>query len=81
MMRFNLLTDFFLWCTVINAGLLVFWTMLYKFLGEWALNLHSKMFGIPKDTLNIIMYSFLGVFKIVFIVFCLVPYLVLLIIT
>ena len=40
----------------------------------------SKWFPIPRETFNVVIYSFLGLFKIVFLVFNLVTYLVLLII-
>ena len=40
----------------------------------------SKWFPIPREIYNVVMYSFLGLFKIVFIVFNVVPYVALLIV-
>lgn len=40
----------------------------------------SKWFSIPRATFNVIIYSFLGAFKIVFLVFNVVPYMALLIV-
>ncbi len=42
--------------------------------------MQSKWFPISRETFNVVIYSFLGLFKIVFLVFSLVPYLALLII-
>jgi hypothetical protein len=39
-----------------------------------------KWFPIPRETFNVVFYSFLGLFKIVFLVFNVVPYVVLLIV-
>ncbi|MCZ6445193.1 MAG: hypothetical protein O7F17_00165 [Planctomycetota bacterium] len=40
----------------------------------------SKWFPIPRETFNVVIYSFLGLFKIVFLVFNVVPYVALLIV-
>ena len=50
------------------------------FASELVYSTQSKWFPIPRETFNLVMYSFLGLFKIVFLVFNLVPYLALLIV-
>jgi len=40
----------------------------------------SRWFPIPRETFDVLIYAFLGLFKIVFLVFNLVPYLALLIV-
>ncbi len=40
----------------------------------------NKWFPIPRETFNVVIYSFLGLFKIFFLVFNAVPYVALLII-
>jgi len=47
---------------------------------DWVYSIHSKWFHIPREAFNIALYSFLGLFKIMFFIFNLVPYLALLII-
>jgi len=74
------LTAFFMWCTIINGGLLMLWTVFFAFAPKLVYRTQSAWFPIPRETFNIILYSFLGVFKIFFLVFNLVPYLALLII-
>ena len=47
---------------------------------DWVYSIHSKWFHIPREAFNITLYSFMGLFKIMFFIFNLVPYLALLII-
>ena len=68
-----------MWCTIMNGALLLVWTVMFVFAPEVVYRTQSKWFPIPRETLYVAMYSFLGLFKIVFLVFNLVPYLALLI--
>jgi hypothetical protein len=74
------LTTFFMWCTIINAGLLVFWTVIYMSAPDLVYRTQSKFFPIPRETFDVVFYSFIAVFKIVVLVFVVVPYVALLII-
>jgi len=74
------LTRFFMWCTILNLGLMIYWTLFCVFAPDLIYRMQSKIFPLPRETFNVIIYSFLGLFKIVFVVFSLVPYLALLII-
>lgn len=74
------LTRFFLWCTIIDGTLLVLWTALCLLTPDLLYRIQSKWFPIPRETYNVVIYSFLGVFKIVFLVFNVVPYVALLIV-
>jgi len=47
---------------------------------DWVYRMHSKWFPLSRETFDVAIYSFLGLFKIVFFVFNAVPYLALLII-
>ena len=75
------LTTFFLWCTIINGALLVFSATMFILVPDLAYGVHSEMFPMSRETFNVVIYSFLGLFKIFFLVFNLVPYLALRIIT
>ena len=44
------------------------------------ISLQSKWFPIPRETFDVVIYAFLGLFKIIFLVFNVVPYVALLII-
>ena len=74
------ITTFFMWCTIINGSILIMWSILFVFFPDWIYDMQSKWFPIPRDTYNVAIYSFLGLFKVFFIVFNIVPYVALLII-
>ena len=74
------LTTFFMWCTVINGGLLIFWTIIFMAAPNLVYRTQSKWFPITRETFNVVMYSFIGLFKIFFLLFNVVPYFALLII-
>ena len=79
-MDIQILTTFFMWCTILNGGILTLWTLFCVFAPDLVYRTLSKFFPIPRETFNIIIYSFLGLFKIFFLVFNVSPYLTLLII-
>ena len=79
-MDIQALTDFFMWCTVINGGLLLLWTVFMMAAPELVYRTQSKFFPIPRETFNVVMYGFLGLFKVGFIFLNLVPFIALLII-
>jgi len=79
-MDIQILTTFFMWCTIINGALLVLWITMLKLVPDFVYRTQSKWFPISRETFNVVIYSFLGLFKIVFLVFNVVPYVALLII-
>lgn len=79
-MDMQVLTNFFMWCTIINGGVLILLTLGTMFLPNIVYKSQYKWFPLQRDTYNAIMYLFIGLFKVIFIVFNLTPFLVLLII-
>jgi hypothetical protein len=79
-MDIHTLTKFFMWCTIINAAMLVFWSVMFLLALDFVYSMHSKWFHISRETFNVAIYSFLGFFKIGFLVFNVVPYVALLIV-
>ena len=79
-MNIQTLTTFFMWCTIINGGIFILWTVCFVFAPDFVYRIQSKWFPIPRETFNVVIYSFLGLFKIVFLVFNVVPFVALLII-
>ncbi len=71
------LRTLFGWCTVINVGLMILSFALLIPLGNFVYRMHARIFPMSRETFNIIIYSYLGIYKILVIVFCLVPYLAL----
>ena len=70
---------FFMWCTILNLGLLCVSSLICICCKDWAYKMHSKWFPISRNAFNVAMYGFLGFFKILVLIFNLVPYLALLI--
>jgi len=74
------LTMFFMWCTIINGGILVLWTTFFVFAPDFVYGIQNKWFPIPRETYDVVIYAFLGLFKVLFFVFNVVPYVALLIV-
>jgi len=76
-MDIQTLTTFFMWTTLINGSLLLLWTTMLLFAPNLTYRTQSKWFPISRETFNVLTYLFLGLFKIFFLFFNLVPYLAL----
>jgi len=79
-MDIQTLTTFFMWCTIMNGGMFILWIVFFFFAPDFVYRIQSKWFLIPRETYNVVIYAFLGLFKIVFLVFNVVPYVALLIV-
>lgn len=76
-MTIDSLTAFFMWCSVINGALLIFWSLLIILAPDTVYRLQSRWFPISRDSYQLAMYAFLGLFKVVYLVFNLVPFIAL----
>ena len=79
-MDIQMLTSFFMWCTILNMGLLVFSFLILAFAGDFVYRIHGKWFPMPRETFNVVLYSFIGMYKIIVLVFNAIPWAVLTII-
>jgi len=79
-MDIQTLTTFFMWCTILNVALLLLSSLMCICAADWAYRIHSKLFSISKETFNVVIYSFIALYKLLVIVFILIPYIALLII-
>ena len=80
-MNMAILSEFFMWMTIINVLIIILTAVLFMLLKDIAVRIHGKMFGLSPEAICAALYGYLGVYKIVFIVFCLVPWLTLKIIS
>ncbi len=71
---------FFMWCTILNGGLLVLSSLILTFASDWVYRMHSKWYPIPREAFNVVIYSFVGIFKIFVLMFNLGPYIALVIV-
>ncbi len=68
-----------MWCSIINAGLLILTFLMCAFASNMIYSIHSKWFPMSKETFNVVLYSFIGIYKIFLIAFNIVPYVALVI--
>ena len=73
-MDIQMLTKFFMWCTILNFGFLMFSFLFLAFACDFVYKIHSKWFPMPRETFNVVIYSFLGMYKIVWLMFNVVPW-------
>ena len=78
-MDISTLTNFFMWCVILNMGIYLVWAVLCLVLSDFICRIHSKLFSISEETCRTAIYAFLAAYKIVFVAFFLMPYLALLI--
>jgi len=73
------MAKFFTWCTIINGSLLLLWGFCFMFMPNLVYRTQSAWFPIPREQFTVIMYCFLGLFKIFYLFFNVVPLIVLII--
>ena len=79
-MDIQILTKFFMWCTILNCGLLMLIVVLSVFASDFIYKTHGKWFSMPRETFNAVFYLSIGLYKIAFLAFNVVPWIVLTII-
>ena len=71
------LTVFLGWVSLINIGVLLFSTLMVVLCRDWAVGIHSKMFNLDPSTVPRMYFQYLSQYKVLILVFNLVPYLAL----
>ena len=79
-MDISTLKSFLLWCTIINAAMLTLSSVICIFGRDWVYSIHSRLFKVSMESLNIMVYSFIALYKMFFLMFNLVPYVALVIV-
>lgn len=79
-MDIDTMRELFMWCTIINGGLFILSFLITAYAGDWVYRMNSMWYRIPRDTFNVVIYCFIGVFKLFVMVFNVVPYVALVII-
>ena len=76
-MSTNEIANFFGWCTIFNAGLLTLTTLVLIFGRKWIAAKHARWFGLSAEDLSMAYFRYLATYKLMIIVFNLVPYIAL----
>ena len=79
-MDIQTLTSFFMWCTILNAGILALWALFFLAAPDFVYRAQSKWFSISREHFELAFYGFMGIYKALFIIFVLIPWLALLIV-
>ncbi|MFO7976235.1 MAG: hypothetical protein R6V12_16555 [Candidatus Hydrogenedentota bacterium] len=79
-MDIEILTRFFMWCTIVNVALFALAFLFLVFASDFVYRMHGKWFPMPRETFNVVLYCYLGVYKLLILVFNLVPWVALAII-
>ena len=79
-MDMQVLTKFFMWCTILNFGLLMVMFALCLFASDLIYKSHSKWFAVSRESFNVVFYSSIGMYKIFLLAFNVVPWIALTII-
>lgn len=79
-MDMQLLTDFFMWCSIINGGFLLVWGGIYALAPNLLFKTQRLFFTGSRASFERVMYVLLGIFKMLFLLFNVTPYLALLVI-
>lgn len=76
-MTLALLRDVLFWCTVLDYLILLVWFVLFVWAHDGLQRLHGTWFRLSPERFDALHYGGMTVFKVIILVFNLVPYLVL----
>lgn len=77
MLNLTELTAFLGWCLVINTGFLLISGGLLLIMRDWLISIHSKMVGVPVDSLPTLYFQYFANYKIGVILLNFTPYIAL----
>ena len=80
-MNIEILKLFFMWCTILNAGLLILSFLIWMVAADFIYKVHGKWFSMPRESFNLVFYAFIGFYKLFVCVFCFVPWVALVLIS
>lgn len=68
------LRAFFKWCSIVNIGLFAVSALMIWLASDLIYAIHGQMYGLSRESLDVVFFAFLGLYKIFILVFNLVPY-------
>ena len=79
-MDIQTLTQFFMWCTIINATMFALAVLMCSAAGNFVYRTQTALFPMSRETFTVVIYSFFGLYKLLIILFNFTPLIALLII-
>ncbi|MDX1743497.1 MAG: hypothetical protein R3186_07880 [Ruegeria sp.] len=71
------LTSFFGWMAVLNIAILLFSTAMILLMRDWIADVHGRMFQMERSDVKRTYFRYLATYKILTLIFCIVPWLAL----
>ena len=68
------LTSFFMWMAIVNVGILIFAAVMVSVAGDFAYEVRSKIFPMEREWFDKVTYASVALYKVLWIVFTVVPY-------
>ena len=76
-MNIETLEPLLFWCMIINLGLMMVIFVLVTVLRPMVLKIHSRMFHVPEPYVDMAMYAFLSLYKLLVFFFVVIPWIAL----
>ena len=73
-MDLDRLQDFLFWSLLLNVGIYLISLVGVLSLRRFMWKIHAKLFGVNEETANKVIYQYLAIYKLLLIVFNLVPW-------
>jgi len=68
------LSDFLLWCTILNYAVLLLWFVAFSVAHDWMFKLHGRWFHLTTGQFDSLHYGGMAVYKVGILLLNLVPY-------
>ena len=78
MLEYSDLCEFFKWCLIINAGILLLWFIIFLAARDTIYRIHNRWFQISEEKFSSIHYRLLAQYKLAIVLLNLVPWIALL---
>ncbi len=80
-MNLDIMIDFFKWCSIFNGSIIIISLIIFMFSSDFSYKNNKRLFGGSKEDFQKTIYTVLLCYKMLVIVFNIVPYFVLLLIS
>jgi hypothetical protein len=71
------LTDFLVWCAIVNYAVLILWFIVFMWAHDWMFRLHGRWFHLTESQFDTLHYGGMAVYKIGILLLNLVPFIAL----
>ena len=69
--------SFFMWCTILNYAILIFWCLVFKLGHHWHYGLTKRWFAVSEEEYDKLNFRGVAIYKVAILLLNLVPYIAL----